>query len=103
MLLTDEQWAVLQPIFPPARATRWSPTASFLTPSAGSSPPAPPGTTCPEAPPHQTVSHCYRQWLRSGIFDQALALLRRDLKERGGFDLAAACRNGDMILGRRGR
>ena len=108
MLLTDEQWQILHPLFPaPASPARGRPQAEdrlildavlwkLATRAAWYDLP-------PEAPPHQTVYRRYRQWLRTGVFDQVLAALRTDLTGRGGFNLATACASGDLGVTMRGR
>ena len=47
---------------------------------------------------YQTIYRRYRQWRRTGLLSQVLSLLARDLKTRGGFDLAEAIATGRIKL-----
>ncbi len=95
MPLTDEQWAVIQPLLPPpSPALRGRPPVderlildAILWKFRTSSPwyDLPPGF-----PSWQT---CYRRchyWQRQGILNAVFSALDRDLRDRGGVNLRAA-------------
>lgn len=104
MDLTDEQWALIQPLIPPP------------SPFARGRPPADPRATlngilhklrlgapwynlprrsyCGDLPPHavdrypswQTCYRAYRRWGQSGLMEQIYKLLYQDLRDRAGLD-----------------
>ncbi len=96
MDLTDEQWALIQPLIPPA------------SPHSRGRPPADPRATLNgilwklrlgapwyNLPPYardrypswQTCYRRYRRWQRSGLMDEIYRLLYQDLRDRAGIDL----------------
>ncbi len=87
MDLTDEQWRLVAPLFPPPPATRRPPLdrRRILDAILWKI------RTCnpwellpPDYPAHQTVYRCYREWQRSGLLEQLFTGLLRDLVHRGG-------------------
>ena len=100
MFLSDQQWSLLEPLFPPP-----------LLPAPRSRPPIPdrlvldavlwklstdtPWDLFPAGTPsRETCYRRYRQWTRSGLLDQVYRLLIADLAERGGVDLRTAFQDG---------
>jgi transposase len=96
MDLTDEQWALIQPLIPPP------------SPYARGRPPAAPRATLNgiffklrlgapwyNLPPYavdrypswQTCYRAYRRWGGSGLMEEIYKTLYRDLRHRGGLDL----------------
>jgi putative transposase len=88
--VTDEQWAILEPLIPAIRedAAYWVHSRRAIVNAilyvlrSG----------CPwrrlsqEFPAWQTVYHYFRRWRREGIWDQILATLRMQMRTRQGRD-----------------
>ncbi|MBN2550286.1 MAG: transposase [Anaerolineales bacterium] len=101
MLLTDQQWRLLQPHFPPPpRGARGRPPVdnrpileailyklSTHTPWYDLAPPH---------PSYQTCYRYYRRWHRSGFLYHTFRLLYADLRDRGGLDLQQALHDGRL-------
>ncbi len=106
MDLTDEQWALIQPLIPPT------------SPHSRGRPPADPratlngilwklrlGATWYNLPPYagdrypswQTCYHRYRRWQPSGLMEQIFRLLYQDLRDRAGLDLFQALQVEDTV------
>lgn len=109
MLLTNEQWQLLQPLFPPRppAGARGRPPAddrrlleAILWKLASNTPwyDLPPG-----APPYQTCYRYYRLWSRDGLLLNCLSLLWRDLRQRGGVDPERLLSGGDIEVRHLGR
>jgi transposase len=94
--LTDVQWNLIQPLLPvrkPKREDRpgrpptearplWNGILWILRTGAQWS-------ELPRRyPPYQTCHRWFQGWVQDGTFRKVLRELARDLKERGGFDLA---------------
>jgi transposase len=103
MHLTDEQWHLLEPLFPPpSAAARGRPPLdkriifdAILWKLATNEP----WYDMPlEYPPHQTCYRHYHHWDRSGLLKEALAILHKDLQTRGGLDLEQALHDGRITL-----
>jgi hypothetical protein len=108
MDLTDEQWALLQPLIPPP------------SPSAGRGRPliderlvlngilwklrsSSPWYDMPSCyPSHQTCYRRYCQWKRLGILTAIYRALYLDLRDRGGLDLQVAFTDGTFRFERQG-
>jgi transposase len=107
MDLTDQQWALVQPII----SERHPPSPSIST--VGGRPPRHPRPildailwkirnhsawyNLPERyPSHQTCYRRYRQWRRDRSLDRILLTLYDDLLQRGGFDPQQALRAGSI-------
>ena len=109
MDLTDQQWALIQPLItgqhPP------SPTGSTV----GGRPPSDPRpildgilwkirSAVPWAqmpncyPSHQTCFRRYRLWQSAGTLNKIFYTLFRDLLQRGGFDLDQALADGSIMV-----
>jgi transposase len=94
MCLTPEQWALIQPLLPPAApALRGRPPLderrileAVLWKIRTASPwyDLPPGF-----PSWQTCYRRYHFWERQGILNAVISALDRDLRDRGGFNLRA--------------
>ncbi len=114
MLLTDEQWAKLEPLFPSTKsaAARGRPPIderlvldAILWKLASNKPwyDLPVSQGAVQFPSHQTCYRRYRQWTRTGLLDQILAAIFEDLLVRGGFDLQHALHDGTIKIDYSGR
>ena len=94
--LTDEQWAMVEPVLRPRRRADnrgrpWHDTRAVLhgvlwvlgTGAQWRELPA-------KYPPFQTCHRRFQQWVRSGQLEQALAVLARHLHRRGALNLEEA-------------
>jgi hypothetical protein len=102
MNLSDEQWALIQPLLPPppSAALRGRPPLDdrsildgilwkFRTHS--------PWYDMPAAyPSYQTCYRRFRMWLRTGLLNRILGQLYLDLRRRGGLDLQHLVDSGDI-------
>jgi transposase len=106
MRLTDDQWQLIAPLFPPS-----SPMASSRGRSA-----APDDRRALEGilwklaanapwrdlpsryPSYQTCYRRYREWRRTGLLSRVLSTLLHDLSNRGGRDLLRALQDGSISL-----
>ena len=109
MDLTDQQWALVQPII----SERHPPSPSIST--VGGRPPidprpildgilwkirnAVPWADLPKCyPSHQTCFRRYRLWQSAGTLNKIFYTLSRDLLQRGGFDLDQALADGSITV-----
>jgi|GEM_PF-1561352 len=94
MSLTDEQWAVVQPLLPPpSPALRGRPPIedrlildSILWKLRTASPWY---DLSPGYPSHQTCYRRYCRWRKQGILSSILTALDHDLRDRAGLDIRA--------------
>ncbi len=107
MLLTDEQWALIEPLLPPPPPPRrgrppvdyrrvldgilWK----FCTDSPWYDLP-------PEYPSHQSCYRYHHAWKRSGIMSEIIVALCIDLSKRGGIDMWHALETASVKLSRDG-
>ena len=108
MSLTDEQWPLIRPLLSPS------------SPASRGRPPADPRAVLDavlwkirsdtpwydfpaDLPPWQTCYRYYHRWLRDGVLDEIAAALYRDLRDRGGLDLAEIVKVSTLRLERSGR
>jgi len=109
MDLTDQQWALVQPII----SERHPPSPSIST--VGGRPPidprpildgilwkirnAVPWADLPKCyPSHQTCFRRYRLWQSAGTLNKIFYTLFKDLLQRGGFDPQHALRDGSITV-----
>lgn len=90
---SDEQWQLVQPLFPPppvlGRPSRHP--RILLTAIAWKLITASPWYHLPPAfPPRQTLVRHYQAWLRTRLWDNLIATLTNDLDERGHIHLPSA-------------
>jgi len=107
--LSDEQWAVLSPLFPeprrrpdgrgrPRRATREVLNGILWILRSGAR-----WQDLPDRfPPYQTCHRRFQEWTRSGMIRQALEALARDLLERGRFDLSECYIDATFMIAKKG-
>jgi len=107
--LTDEQWALLQPLIPepprredgrgqPWRATREVLNGVLCVMRTGAA-----WADIPERfPPYQTCHRQFQAWVKSGVFQQVLETLAEDLKQRGDLDLSECFIDGTFVVAKKG-
>lgn len=109
MDLTDEQWALVQPLIPqpPKRADgRGRPRIDdrqILNGILWIMRTGAPWKDMPERyPSHQTCHRRFQEWVKAGVFERILQELARDLKERGGLDLSECFIDGSFVIAKKG-
>lgn len=112
MNLTDEQWAVLEPLIrePPRRdegsGRPWRSPRKVLDGILWVLRTGAPWMDLPRRyPPYQTYHRRFQQWVqwvRSGVLDRVLQALVRDLEERGKIDLSECFIDGTFMVARKG-
>src|SRR5512136_3445651 len=109
MDLTDEQWAVLEPVFrhpprPPGKAgrpqrePRGVVEAILWVLRTG----APWADLPGRYPPYQTCHRRFQQWVKTGVLEKLLRALAEDLRSRGKLDLTEAYVDGSHAGAKRG-
>jgi transposase len=94
--LTDEQWAVVEPVLRPQRrednrGRPWHETRAVLNGVFWVLGTGAQWRELPEKyPPYQTCHRRFQQWIRSGKLEEALKMLARHLHERGRLNLEEA-------------
>src|SRR5207302_1475463 len=93
MDLSDEQWAILAPLFPTPKAqpgTRGRPPREFRSVIEGIlwvlRTGAPWHDMPGRYPPYQTCHRRFQEWCEDGTLRRILVALREDLRERGKVD-----------------
>ncbi len=109
MDLTDEQWAVLDPLIGemPRRADGhgrpWRSSREVLNGILWMLRTGAQWADLPDRyPPCQTCHRRYQRWVREGLFERILEALARDLKERGQLDLSECFIDGTFIVAKKG-
>jgi transposase len=109
MDLTDEQWAVLEPLLvePPRRADgRGRPRVAsrpILNGILWVLRTGAPWADLPERyPPYQTCHRRFQQWSRDGTLPRLLRTLAEDLRERGDLDLDESFIDGTFAPAKKG-
>jgi transposase len=110
MDLTDEQWALIEPLIP------------HPTPKRADRPGRPRRDNRPilngilwilrtgaqwkhlprNYPPYQTCHRRFQEWVRTGVMATMLRELARDLQERGGIDLEECFIDGTFVAAKKG-
>jgi transposase len=94
--LTDEQWAVVEPVLQPERrednrGRPWHDTRAVLNGVLWVLGNGAQWRELPEKyPPYRTCHRRFQQWIRSGKLEEALKMLARHLHERGRLNLEEA-------------
>jgi len=103
--LTDPQWELLAPYFPPRprqRGGQWKDDRTLLNAIFWRLNTGAPWRDLPERyGPHQTVHDRFTRWRRSGLLDRILEALQLGLNERGLIDFDLWCVDGSSIRGSR--
>ena len=109
MDLTDEQWAVLEPLIghlprrADGRGRPWRSSREVLNGivwilRTGAQWHDLPG----RYPPYQTCHRRFQRWVRDRTLERILEALASDLKERGGLDLTECFIDGTFIVAKKG-
>ncbi len=105
MDLTDEQWALLEPLLPEphkrsdGRGRLWRPAREVLNGVLWVLRTDAPWHDLPKQyPPYQTCHRRFQYWVQEGTLEGILKALAQDLKERGGLDLAQCFIDGTFIV-----
>jgi transposase len=109
MDLTDEQWAVLEPILgtmqrrADGRGRPWRESRQVLNSILWILRTGAQWHTLPaEYPPYQTCHRRFQRWVRDGTLERTLEVLEHDLKERGKLDLSERFIDGTFIVAKKG-
>ena len=110
MDLTDEQWAVLEPLLPEEERTPprkrgrpWKDPRQVLNAVLWILRTGAPWKDLPERyPPYQTCHRRFQRWAREGVMETILQALARDLKERGGLDVKECFIDGTFVVAKKG-
>ncbi len=109
MELTDEQWAVVEPILPkpvkradgkgrPRVGNRAILNGILWVMRTGA-----PWHDMPNRyPPYQTCHRRFQEWVEAGTFETILRKLVQDVKERGGLDLTECFIDGTFVMAKKG-
>jgi transposase len=109
MEITDEQWAVLEPLIPvpmqradgkgrPRRDAREVLSGILWVLRTGAA-----WDDLPDRyPPHQTCHRRFQEWRKAGVMENLLRRLVEDLKERGDIDLTEAFIDGTFSSAKKG-
>ena len=109
MELTDEQWDIIKPLIPepskrpdgrgrPRRDNREILNGILWIMRTGAQ-----WKDMPDRyPPYQTCHRRFQEWVRSGVFENILRALVRDVKERGGLDLTECFIDGSFVIAKKG-
>ena len=107
--LTDEQWAILEPLIrePPRRADGrgrpWRPTRDALNGILWILRSGARWQDLPDRfPPYQTCHRRFQQWSRDGTLRAVLEALAHDLAERGEIDLSECFVDGTFVVAKKG-
>jgi transposase len=107
--LTDEQWAVIEPLIPKTRVRpdgRGRPRKSDRDVMNGILWILRSGARWHDMldrfPPYQTCHRRFQEWTRSGVIRRILEALARDLHERGGFDLSECYIDATFMIAKKG-
>ena len=109
MDLTDEQWAVLQPLLPvpprrpDGRGRPWRDARQVLNGILWILRTGAQWQDLPERyPPYQTCHRRFQSWVRSGVFERILQALATDLQERGELELSECFIDGTFVVAKKG-
>ncbi len=109
MDLTDEQWAVLEPLIPepPRRADGrgrpWRNAREILNGILWVLRTGAPWRDLPERyPPYQTCHRRFQRWVEEGVLGSVLEALAEDLEERGGLDPSECFIDGTFVVAKKG-
>jgi transposase len=109
MDLTDEQWAVLEPLIgamprrADGRSRPWRRSREVVNGILWILRTGAQWADLPDRyPPYQTCHRRYQRWVREGMFERILEALATDLKERGGLDLSECFIDGRFIVAKKG-
>jgi transposase len=110
MDLTDEQWALLEPLVPQQQRRRytggrgrpWRKACEVLNGVLWVLRTGAPWRELPKRyPPYQTCHRRFQGWVRDGTLRRVLAALAEELRQRGGFDLSECFVDGTFLFASR--
>jgi transposase len=109
MDLTNEQWAIVEPLLPPdkvrgdGRGRPWSNRRKVLN---GALWVLRTGAPWQDLPPrygaYQTAHRRFQNWVRAGVIETVLQVLAEHLKEVGGLDLKECFVDGTFVPAKKG-
>ena len=110
MDLTDEQWAVIEPLIPaeerlkePRRGRPWRDPRDVLNGVLWILRTGAPWQDLPERyPPYQTCHRRFQKWVAERVMERILQELAHDLKERGDLDLSECFIDGTFVVAKKG-
>src|SRR5580704_13079136 len=109
MDLTDEQWAILEPLIPPlpvrddGKGRPWKPTRDVLNGILWVMRTGAPWKDMPARyPPYATCHRRFSGWVRDGTLRAIVEALARDLRERGKLDPEEAFVDGTFAGAKKG-
>ena len=110
MDLTDEQWAVLEPLMPEEERCRarkrgrpWKEPREVLNGVLWILRTGAPWQDLPERyPSYQTCHRRFQRWVREGVMEAILQALARDLKGRGDLDVQECFVDGTFVVAKKG-
>jgi transposase len=110
MDLTDDQWAIIQPLVPnPTRrfdgkGRPWKDPRDVMNGILWILRTGAPWYDMPKEryPSFQTCHRRFQQWVHSGIFEKILQALSTDLRERGGLNMSECYIDGTFIVAKKG-
>jgi transposase len=107
--LTDEQWAIIEPLLPElprredGRGRPWRGNREVLNGILWLLRSGARWQDLPERfPPYQTCHRRFQQWVGEGALRRVLEALARDLKERGDLDLSECYIDGTFVVAKKG-
>jgi transposase len=107
--LTDEQWAVLEPLLPrprrrpDGRGRPWRDPRDVLNGILWILKTGAPWQDLPRRyPPYQTCHRRYQAWVRAGVLDRVLYAMAEDCRDRGHLDLSECFIDGSFVIAKKG-
>jgi transposase len=109
MDLTEEQWAIVEPLLPKPRVRSdgrgrpWKDPRDVLNGVLWVLRTGAPWHDVPDRyPPYQTCHRRFQSWVRSGAIRRVLQALAEDLRHRGGIDVSEAFIDGTFSGAKKG-
>ena len=110
MDLTDEQWAIVEPLIPEEerslqgkRGRPWRDPRDVLNGVLWILRTGAPWQDLPDRyPPYQTCHRRFQRWVQQGVMEAVLRTLAEDLKERGGLDVRECFIDGTFVAAKKG-
>jgi transposase len=110
MDLTDEQWAILEPLIPEEerspqakRGRPWRDPRQVLNGVLWILRTGAPWQDLPDRyPAYQTCHRRFQRWVRQGVMEAILRTLAEDLKERGSLDVRECFIDGTFVVAKKG-
>ncbi len=107
--LTDEQWAIIEPLLPQlprrrdGRGRPWRGHREVLNGILWVLRSGARWKDLPERfPPYQTCHRRFQNWVRSGVLARVLEALAEDLRQRGEMDLSECFIDGTFVVAKKG-